>query len=757
MIAETGHFALVLALAAALAQTAFARSPAAATRAAYIQFALLALAFLVLAAAFLRSDFSLALAAAHSHSTKPIAYKLSALWGNHEGSMLLWCLFLAACSALFARFPRQTPPPLKAAALGVQGVLSSAFLLFLLLTSNPFARLDPAPFQGLGLNPILQDPALALHPPILYAGYVGFSLAFSFAAAALLYPKYAAQWAQHARIWIQSAWIMLTCGIALGAWWAYRELGWGGFWFWDPVENAALMPWLAGTALLHAAAAAENRKTAQLWVIFLALAAFSLSMLGTFLTRSGILLSVHSFASDPSRGAFILLILTLICGSAFLLFALRAHRFAASPPAALVSREGAILINSLLVSAAAAIVLTGTLYPIALDLLGLGRVTVGPPYFNATFLPLLAPLLILAPAAPFLAWRRGNLAAALRHLRLAGLAALLAAAATLLFAAPRLLVAAFGIGVAVWLASGALALIRARPNISNAGIATAHAGLGILVAGITGVSLWQTERLALLAPGDSLEIAGYQITLDSLTPAQGPDFRAVQADLSVRRGGELAARLAPQKRLYIARASPTREAAIHTTLLPPADLYAVLGDEDQQSNGAWTFTFYHNPLAPLLWLGAALMAAGGALAAAARLRRLRRLAPALSLLIFLIPAAAAAREAQLSPAQEARAQNLVNALHCLVCQGQPLAQSQAPLAQDLRSLIRQKIADGLTDQQLKDFVVRRYGPEILLSPPLEARTAPLWAAPALFLLLALAGAFALLRPARPPQPKTKND
>ena len=624
---------LALALIAATAQMAlgiFAASPSqplymsAALRAAYVHGILVLGAFLALITLFLQSDFSVALVAHHSHSTKPLLYKIAASWGNHEGSLLLWSLFLAICSAALAFFARKIDTQMKLSALAVQGGVSILFLAFMIFASNPFTRLDPAPFQGAGLNPILQDPALAIHPPILYAGYVSFSLAFSFAIAALWRGRAGKDWAQAVRWPIQFAWIALTIGVALGSWWAYRELGWGGFWFWDPVENAALMPWLAGTALLHAIIVTEKRGTASSWAVLLSILTFSLSMLGTFLTRSGIIVSVHSFASDPTRGIFILLIMILLCGGGLSLFAWRAHTLinTSTPPARLDSRATAIMANSLFLIAALSAVLTGTLYPIIFEAFTGETIAAGAPYFNATFIPIIVPLLLLMPIAPFFAWVAGQGAQAIvRPLIPAALAALMAGLLIALTLEPRNVAMALAFALSVWLVAGALArawVMRAMLAVESPMIC-AHIGLGILLAGIIGTGAGQKEQTFALNIDQPASFAGYQISLAAVKPHLGADYRAERATILVREQGQLVAELSPEIRHYIARPQPTREAAIRTFIFPPADLHAVLGDPLENNQRA--VKFYYNPLAPLLWLGALMMAFGGALSIIRRAQR----------------------------------------------------------------------------------------------------------------------------------------
>jgi len=643
MITELGHFALILALAVALVQAALpawgarvgdARLMAVAEPAALAQLGLVALAFLALTRAYLVSDFSVESVWANSHSAKPLLYKISGVWGNHEGSMLLWVLILALFGAAVAVLGTNLPPTLRANALAVQAGIAVAFLLFIVLASNPFTRIPVQP-EGRGLNPILQDPALAFHPPFLYAGYVGLSMAFSFAVAALLEGRTDAAWARWVRPWTLAAWMCLTLGIALGSWWAYYELGWGGWWFWDPVENASFMPWLAATALLHSALVMEKREALKVWTILLAILAFSLSLLGTFLVRSGVLTSVHAFAVDPRRGIFILAILAVLIGGALALYAWRAPRLQPGGLFAPISREGALVLNNVLITTGCATVLIGTLYPLALETLTGAKISVGPPYFNLTFVPLMLPLLLAVPVGPLLAWKRGDLPGALQRLWAAGLAALVATVAA--YAAVRRgpWLAPFGIGLGVWLvagaavewttrvkllsASGAEAMRRARNLPRSAyGTALAHAGMGLTVIGIVATSAWQSEQVAAMKVGDRIELAGYELTFRGVAPARGPNYQEQVGLLAVTRGGAPVAELAPAKRLYDAPRQSTTEAAIHVSAA--GDLYAVLGDETR--DGAFVVRAYFNPLVRLIWIGALVMALGAALSLSDRRLRI---------------------------------------------------------------------------------------------------------------------------------------
>ena len=647
MIAEIGHFALILAFLLALVQGTVpmigaARGDAAmmavARPAAVAQFALVAGAFLALIHAFAVSDFSVALVASHSHTLKPMLYKVTGVWANHEGSMVLWVLILTLFGAMIAGFGANLPATLRARVLAVHGLVAAGFFAFILFTSNPFLRLFPAPEEGEGLNPLLQDPGLAFHPPFLYLGYVGFSISFSFAVAALIEGRVDPAWARWVRPWTLLAWCGLTIGIALGSWWAYYELGWGGWWFWDPVENASFMPWLAGTALLHSAIVVEKRDALKGWTVLLAILTFGLSLLGTFLVRSGVLTSVHAFATDPGRGVFILGLLVLVTGGALALYAIRAPGLKGGGLFAPISREGALVLNNLLLTTAAAVVLLGTLYPLILDALGGGKISVGPPFFEATFVPIAVPLLIACTIGATLAWKRGDLSGVFGRLGVAFAAALAVALAAAWRSGGGDLLAAFGLGLAVWLFAGAWvefagkigvgrvppgAVLRRAANLPRSawGMTVAHAGLGIVVAGITASSAWQTERILSMAPGDAVDLAGYRLVFRGAAETAGPNYRAVTGRFDLERGGRVIAVLRPEKRNYPAERSQTTEAAIHTTWL--ADIYAVLGE--RAPGGAWTARLYHNPLVPWIWVGAVAMALGGAISLTDR--RLRVGAP----------------------------------------------------------------------------------------------------------------------------------
>ncbi|WP_159593066.1 heme lyase CcmF/NrfE family subunit [Chelativorans xinjiangense] len=649
MSVELGHFALVLALALALVQTFVpfvgARigslslmrvgEPAAITG-----LALLAAAFAALMLAYVQSDFSVANVWENSHSAKPLLFKITGTWGNHEGSMLLWVLILSFFGALVAAFGRNLPPTLKANVLAVQGLIASAFLLFILLTSNPFARLQPAPIEGRDLNPILQDVGLAVHPPLLYLGYVGFSISFSFAAAALIDGRVDAAWARWVRPWTLAAWAFLTGGIAMGSYWAYYELGWGGFWFWDPVENASFMPWLAGTALLHSAIVMEKRSALKIWTVLLAILTFSLSLLGTFLVRSGVLTSVHAFATDPTRGVFILAILVFFIGGALALFAFRAAALAPGGLFHPISREGALVLNNLLLTTAAATVLVGTLYPLVLEAVTGEKISVGAPFFNLTFVPLFLPLLAAVPFGPVLSWKRGDLVGAAQRLHFAFAAAVVSAFLAFFLIDRGSALAALGIGLGLWLIFGALTDLALKAGIGKVepaaafsrfrglplsvfGTALAHAGLGLTTLGVVCVTTLETERILTMQPGQTAKIGGYALRFEGLQPFTGPNYTEDRARFiltgadSVRLG-----ELISSKRLYTARGMPTTEAGIRTMGL--SQLYVSIGDAT--NDGGLVVHMWWKPLVTLIWIGALVMMGGGGISLFDR--RLRVGAPA---------------------------------------------------------------------------------------------------------------------------------
>jgi cytochrome c-type biogenesis protein CcmF len=630
---EIGHFALVLALCIAVLQSvvplvgAARNDPALmawARPAALAQFLFVGTAFFALMHAYAVSDFSLANVAANSNSMKPLLYKLSGVWSNHEGSMLLWVFILALFGAAVAAFSHNLPPALRARVLAVQAMIGVGFLLFILLTSNPFLRLVPVPLDGAGLNPILQDRGLAFHPPCLYLGYVGFSISFCFAIAALIEGRVDPAWARWVRPWTLAAWCALTTGIAMGSWWAYYTLGWGGWWFWDPVENASFMPWLVGTALLHSATVVEKREALKTWTILLAIITFSLSLLGTFLVRSGVLTSVHAFASDPLRGIFILLLLSLYTGGALLLFAWRAPQLAGGGLFAPISREGGLLLNNLLLTTAAATVFIGTLYPLLLDVVTHQKVSVGPPFYTMTFVPIMVPLLVAMGVGPMLPWKRGDLPAALARLKFAFVATAAAALATLAATGARSIWAACGLALAAWIFTATMielagrvhlfaeplpAVLRRALHLPRAtwGMIFAHAGMAITIAGITGSTSWTEEKIVTGRPGQSFEIAGYTIALDAVNEVGFPDYTATRADMRLLHDGREVTELHPEKRFYTVENGAATGVAIHTNLL--ADVYAVIGDPD--GKGGYVLRLYYNPLVPWIWLGAAAMALGG--------------------------------------------------------------------------------------------------------------------------------------------------
>jgi len=647
MIAETGHYALILALGVAIVQTVL---PLWGTRrhdpqlmviavpAAQMQLLLIAISFSALMTAYVTSDFSVENVWRNSAVAKPLIYKIAGVWGNHEGSMVLWVLILALFGAAVATFGSNLPKELQANVLAVQGSIAAAFLLFIVTTSNPFVRLDPAPFDGQGLNPVLQDPALAFHPPFLYTGYVGFSMAFSFAIAALIDGRIDAAWARWVRPWTLAAWMCLTLGIAMGSWWAYYELGWGGFWFWDPVENASFMPWLAGTALLHSALVMEKRDALKVWTVLLAIITFSLSLMGTFLVRSGVLTSVHAFAVDPARGIFILAIMGVFIGGALTLFALRAPRLAQGGLFAPISREGSLVLNNLLLTTSWAAVFVGTLYPLALESITGEKISVGPPFFNFTFGPLIVPLLIAVPFGPMLAWKRGDIVAAAQRLMAAGILALIATVAVLASQQRGPWLAPFGIGLGIWLIGGALSEVAFRvklfdgswpeaarrlANLPRAayGSMLAHAGLGIVVIGIVATTAWRSESILALKPKETADIAGYQLTFEGVVPREGPNYRERVGLFKVTRDGQQVTELEPSKREFTVERSATTDAGIHASWR--GDLYAVLGD--QLKDGAYSVRLYFNPLVRLIWLGAVVIFIAGGLSLSDR--RLRVGAP----------------------------------------------------------------------------------------------------------------------------------
>jgi cytochrome c-type biogenesis protein CcmF len=642
---ELGHFAFVLAFAiavvAALFGLAFWRRERVASylqQASILQFLLVAAAFASLIQAFVTSDFSLKLAYEHANSAQPLLFKITAVWGNHEGSMVLWVLILVIMGAAVAAFGKALPKDLLALVLAMQSLLAAAFIGFTEFTSNPFTRLSPAPFEGLDLNPVLQDIGLAVHPPLLYIGYVGFSICFSFAVAALVSGRIDAAWARWVRPWALVSWCFLTLGISMGSYWAYYELGWGGWWFWDPVENASFMPWLAGTALLHSALVMEKRNALKIWTIFLSIITFSLSLLGTFMVRSGVLTSVHAFASDPTRGLVILALLAAFIGGAFSLFAFRASSLRAGGLFAPISREGALILNNLFLASAAAAVLVGTLYPLLLEALTGDTISVGAPFFNLTFGAIMVPLLIVLPFGPFLAWKRGDLIGVTQ--RLAGIAALALFLAILFFAlmGASISLAPLGLLLGFWVAFGALAELMDRAKFFRTDMITsfrrlfglprtawstalAHMGVGISVIGIVSASAWQVELVTTMTPGQVVEVHGQSVTFQGLTKLQGPNYAAEAGTFTIEsRDGEMRTTVA-ERRVYAASGMPTTEAAIETYGF--SQLYLQLGEPG--ADGKSVVRLWYKPFITLVWLGTVLMALAGFLSLS--YRRLRIGAP----------------------------------------------------------------------------------------------------------------------------------
>ncbi len=651
MIPEFGHFALILAFVVALAQGpalflgargADPRFAVFGRRASIVIFALVAAAFFSLMHAYAISDFSVVNVYENSHTAKPFIYKLTGTWGNHEGSMLLWVLILALFSGILAAQGRAAPRDLHLLTLAVQALIIAAFLAFILFTSNPFERLIPAPADGTGLNPLLQDPGLAIHPPFLYLGYVGFSIPFSFAVAALIRGRADSVWARLMRPWALIAWVFLTIGIALGSWWAYYELGWGGWWAWDPVENASFMPWLAGTALIHSIRVVERRDAMKGWAVLLAITTFSLSLVGTFLVRSGVLTSVHAFAVDPTRGVFILAILVAAIGGSLSLFAGRAGSLSATGAFAPVSREGALVVNNVLLLTACAVVFVGTFYPLFIDVISGDKISVGAPYFNMIFAPIASLTLALAAVGTLLAWKRGDLGAGLKRLVPAGAAALVAGVIVAVVVERAKVTGAFSFALVVWLAGAAIIDIADRIKLFRApaadslararglpgaawGAAIAHTGIALFALGAAGISLWKSETIVLMAEGDTAEVAGYAVTLQSVDRLQGPNYEAERAVFSAAKNGK-SFTLSGERRFYPIRTMETSEAAIRQQ--GHGDLYISFGEN--VSGRGWPVRLFFNPFVHFLWLGAAVTAFGGFVAFGDRGRKpakLRKEAP----------------------------------------------------------------------------------------------------------------------------------
>ncbi len=633
MITELGHFALILALFVAIvqmivpligAQKGWPGWMAVAAPAASLQFILIAASFAALTWAFITSDFSLRLVWANSHTLKPMLYKVTGVWGNHEGSMMLWVLILALFGAVAAWFGGALPPRLKARVLAVQASIGVAFLGFVLFTSNPFLRLAQPPFDGQGLNPLLQDPGLAFHPPFLYLGYVGLSMAFSFAIAALIEGRVDAAWARWVRPWTLAAWIFLTIGIALGSWWSYYELGWGGFWFWDPVENASLMPWLFAAALLHSAIVVEKRESLKSWTILLSILAFGFSLIGTFIVRSGIVTSVHSFASDPTRGMFILGLLAIFVGGALTLYAARASALEARGVFSMVSRESALVINNILLVVAAFVVFIGTIWPLAAELFFDRKLSVGAPFFNEAFTPFMVILAIVLPVGAMLPWKRAKLGRALKTVLPAlGLAVIMALFVWTLQTGKTIL-GPIGFLLGTWLMAGALVDLMSRTGRgpmggrlarltrlprADWGRVLAHAGLGVTMAGISGLMAWQVEDIRVAQIGEPFTVAGYEVVLKDVTTGEGPNYLTTTGHIVVSQNGKLIASLTPEKRVYPVQAMPTTEASIQNGFW--RDLYLVIGDK--QEGGGWAVRTFIKPFVGWIWVGTLMMALGGLL------------------------------------------------------------------------------------------------------------------------------------------------
>ena len=648
MIPELGHFALIVALCVALVQGTLpllgahsrrTRWMAIARPAAIAQALLIATAFACLTSAFVHNDFTVLYVVAHSNSLLPLPYRVAAVWGGHEGSLLLWVVMLALWTLAVALFSKQLPDAMRARVLGVLALVTAGFLLFILLTSNPFERLLPGAQEGRDLNPLLQDPGLIIHPPMLYMGYVGFSVAYAFAVAALLSGQLDAAWARWSRPWTTAAWIFLTLGIALGSWWAYYELGWGGWWFWDPVENASFMPWLIGTALLHSLAVTEKRGSFKNWTVLLAIAAFSLSLLGTFLVRSGVLTSVHAFATDPKRGVFILLFLVTVIGSSLALFAWRAPKVGLGGRFSLFSRETLLLTNNVLLVVACASVLLGTLYPLLIDALGGGKLSVGPPYFDSVFVPLLTPALFLIGVAPFAPWKQASVGELARALRWAFLAA-----AVVGLSAPFLIgewkpLVALSLLLAVWIVvSAALSIARrvqatraGRPFLTTLGkqprnfygMHLAHFGVAVFVVGVSMVGGYQAEKDVKMDVGDTVSVGGYSFRFNGVRSEPGPNYRALVGDFDLLKDGRSIRTMHPEKRNYVSSAMPMTEAAIDTGFL--RDVYISLGEpiDKARPQDAWAVRVYYKPFVDWIWGGCVLMALGGFLALTDRRYRVR--------------------------------------------------------------------------------------------------------------------------------------
>lgn len=665
MLPEIGQFALILALMLALVQATLPLIGAAkgipqlvalARPIAQAQFIFVTVAISILAYSFITNDFSVLNVATNSNSQLPLQYRLAATWGSHEGSLLLWTFFLTVWMVAVTLFSNHLPSEMVARVLSVMAVISTGFLLFMLLTSNPFERLFPIPPDGRDLNPLLQDPAMVAHPPMLYMGYVGFCVAFAFAISALISGKLDATWARWSRPWTTVAWMFLTCGIALGSFWAYYELGWGGWWFWDPVENASFMPWLVGTALIHSLAVTEKRGGFKSWTVLMAIAAFSLSLLGTFIVRSGVLTSVHAFASDPKRGIFILVFLLVVVGGSLLLYAIRARGVGLGSKFELLSRESLLLTNNVLLVVAAGSVLLGTLYPLFMDALNLGKLSVGPPYFNAVFVPLMAPAMFLIGVGPIARWKQAKVPALAARLKWAFALSLIMAVVLPFVIGGWHWRASLGLLLAVWIVATVIQNIISRVRIQSGssnvfarfvslprsyfGMQLAHVGVAVFIAGVSVVTSYQTERDVKMNIGDTTTAGGYQFQLKNLQQVAGPNYVAVRADIEVAKiGSPPFALMQPEKRRFTATQNETSETAIDRSIW--RDLYLSLGGEVE--DGAWTVRVYHKPLVNWIWGGALLMAIGGAFAISDRryaLAKKKVLQSAAKTPVVKVPAAA---------------------------------------------------------------------------------------------------------------------
>ena len=630
MIPEIGHYSLILALPVALVvgllsvvggQTGRRDWMALARPGAQALWVLTAFSFACLTYAFFTNDFSVSYVAQHSNSRLPAIYRIAGVWGGHEGSLLLWLMMLVTWMLAVSIFSRQLPDVMVSRVLGILALVGVGFLLFMLVTSNPFVRLSDIPDDGRDLNPLLQDPGLVFHPPMLYMGYVGMAVPFAFSIAALLNGRLDAAWARWSRPWAIAAWIFLTLGIALGSWWAYYELGWGGWWFWDPVENASFLPWLVGTALIHSLAVTEKRGLFKNWTIVLAITAFSLSLLGTFLVRSGVLTSVHAFASDP-RGVFILLFLSVVVGGSLLLFAKRASTVQSAGSFALVSRETFLLLNNVLLTTAAATVLLGTLYPLIVDALNLGKLSVGPPYFNAVFVPIMVPVLFLMAVGTYSRWKTDSIAELARKMGLVAAASVVLGCSLPLLAGAWSALAALGIGLASWIVlSSVVHMVRqvrgtvkwASTPVAFWGMHVAHIGIAVCVVGVTMVKGYETEKDVRMAVGDTVAVGGYTFRLLRISEATGPNYNADVGDVELSRDGRVLKTLHPEKRTYFSSTMPMTEAAIDTSLV--RDVYVSLGERLEGGDSpAWAMRVYHKPFIVWIWGGALLMALGGAMA-----------------------------------------------------------------------------------------------------------------------------------------------